>query len=337
MLKPGVGGTGDDDMIVIEHGARGRVYRALEVGIAGRGAARWIHASIIVLIVANVVAVIMESNRALAVEWGPWFRGFEVFSVCVFTVEYVLRNWAIVESDHYGPMGPIRGRVRFALSPMSLVDLLAILPFYLSVLIPVDLRFVRVLRLLRLLKLAHYFSGLNVFLRVLRVQLPALAAAFLVMIVMVLFAAILMFMLENESQPDRFQNIGDAIWWSVVTLTTVGYGDSVPVTAAGKVLGVVIMLLGVGTVALPAALLAARFSDEIQRRRDELADQIADFMGDGWMTTVEREEVDRLGRELGLSDAAIQRMVERNRRRGPEAETCPHCGRDLAPGPTPRE
>jgi len=148
---------------------------------------------------------------------------------------------------------------------------------------------------------------------------------------MVLFAAILMFMLENQAQPDTFRNIGDAIWWSVVTLTTVGYGDTVPLTAAGKVLGVVIMLLGVGTVALPAALLAATFSDEIQRRRDDLADQIADFMGDGWMSSVEREEIDRVGGELGLSDSAIQRMVERGRNHRPAVEECPHCGEKIAP------
>jgi len=316
-------------MILIQESLRRRVYKTLEVGIAGRGLARWIHASVIVLIVANVAAVIMESNRSLAADWAPWFRGFEVFSVCVFTIEYVLRNWAIVESERYGRLGPVRGRVRFALSPMSLVDLLAILPFYLSVFVPVDLRFVRVLRLLRLLKLAHYFRGLNVFLRVLRVQSPALAAASLVMVVMVLFAAILMFMLENQAQPDAFRNIGDAIWWSVVTLTTVGYGDTVPLTTAGKVLGVVIMLLGVGTVALPAAMLAATFSEEIQQRRDDLADQIADFMGDGWMSSVEREEIDRLGGELGLSDSAIQRMVERSRSHRPGVETCPHCGEKI--------
>jgi voltage-gated potassium channel len=317
-------------MIMIEESFRHRVYRTLDTGISGRGPARWIHGSIIALIIANVAAVILESDRSIAADWAPWFRGFEIFSVIVFTVEYALRNWAVVESDHYGRLGPVRGRVRFALTPLALVDLLAILPFYLATLLPVDLRFVRVLRLLRLLKLAHYFSGLDVFLRVLRVQLPALAAASLVMVVMVLFAAILMFMFENAAQPDAFRNIGDAIWWSVVTLTTVGYGDTVPATAAGKVLGVVIMLLGVGTVALPAALLAARFSDEIQRRRGELAEQIQNYMGDGWMTSMEREEIDRLGHELGLSDASIQKMVDRSRSHPPDEQTCPHCGKKLS-------
>lgn len=98
-------------MILIQESLRRRVYKTLEVGIAGRGLARWIHASVIVLIVANVAAVIMESNRSLAADWAPWFRGFEVFSVCVFTIEYVLRNWAIVESERYGRLGPVRGRV----------------------------------------------------------------------------------------------------------------------------------------------------------------------------------------------------------------------------------
>jgi voltage-gated potassium channel len=215
-------------------------------------------------------------------------------------------------------------------SPVALIDLLAILPFYLGFLFKADLRFLRILRLLRLLKLGHYFPGIDVFLYVLRVQLPALAAASLVMVVLILFSACLMFMLEGGAQPDAFGTVGSAIWWAVVTLTTVGYGDITPVTTLGKVLGTVIMLLGVGTVALPAAMLAGRFSEEIQARRGQLETLIARYIGDGQLDAEEQEEIRRLGRDLGMPEEAVDQIVAGQQAKAGRVIKCPHCGRGFS-------
>ena len=310
---------------------RGKTFRALEIGLAGRGPIRLIHLFIILLILANVAAVVLESYPPYADRFGRAFWVFELISVAIFSVEYVLRMWCIVEAPRYRSVSPLRARLRYMMSPIALIDLLAILPFYLGFLFKVDLRFLRVLRLLRLLKLGHYFPGIDVFLYVLRVQLPALAAASLVMVVLILFSACLMFMLESAAQPEAFGTVGSAIWWAVVTLTTVGYGDMTPVTTLGKALGTVIMLLGVGTVALPAAMLAGRFSEEIQARRGQLETLIARYIGDGRLDPEEQEEIRRLGRDLGMPEEAVDQIVAGQREKAGRTISCPHCGRGFSP------
>jgi len=310
---------------------RHRVYLGLEIGLAGRGAIRWLHAFIILLILANVAAVVLESYPPYMDTFGQGFWWFEVFSVAVFSLEYLARMWSVVEAPRYKGISPAAARFRYGLSPMALIDLAAILPFYLAFLVPVDLRFLRILRLLRLLKLSHYFPGLDVFLHVLRVQLPSLMAASLVMLVLILFSACLMFILENEAQPDAFNSVGESIWWSVVTLTTVGYGDVTPVTPLGKVLGAIIMLLGVGTVALPAAMLAGRFSEEIQNRRGQLERLVAEMIDDGKLESSERTEIDRVGRELGIPAESGQQSIMGQRQRRRAEAICPHCGKSFHP------
>lgn len=311
---------------------RQKAFRGLEVGLAGRGPIRLIHAFIILLILANVAAVMLQSYPPYAAAYDHAFWLFELFSVIVFSIEYVARLWCIVEAPRYRGLSPARARMRYALSPLALIDLAAILPFYLSFLFTVDLRFLRVLRLLRLLKLSHYFPGLDVFLYVLRVQLPSLAAASLVMLVLILFSACLMFLLEGDAQPEQFGSVAASVWWAVVTLTTVGYGDITPVTSLGKVLGAIIMLLGVGTVALPAAMLAGRFSEEIQSRRSQLESLVADYLGDGFLGSGEREEIERVGRDLGIPEEAVEQIMERQRARKSSDTYCPHCGKPLGGG-----
>jgi voltage-gated potassium channel len=311
---------------------RQKVFRGLEVGLAARGPIRLVHAFIILLIMANVAAVMLQSYPPYALAYDRAFWLFELFSVAIFSVEYVARLWCIVEAPRYRGLTPARARMRYALSPLALIDLAAILPFYLSFIFTADLRFLRVLRLLRLLKLSHYFPGLDVFLYVLRVQLPSLAAASLVMLVLILFSACLMFLLEGQAQPEAFGSVAAAVWWAVVTLTTVGYGDITPVTSLGKVLGAVIMLLGVGTVALPAAMLAGRFSEEIQSRRNQLESLVEEYLGDGRLGVAEREDIERVGRELGIPEETVEQIMARHRARSGKAIVCPHCGRAIDRG-----
>ena len=226
----------------------------------------WYDTSLAVLIVLNVVAVVLESVEPIGRAFGSYFYAFEVFSVAIFTVEYVLRLWSCTVDPRYSE--PLVGRVRYALTPMVLIDFFSFAPFYL-VSLPLDLRFLRILRLLRLLrvlKLGRYSTSLTLVARVLRRKASDLVAAVIVLLVMLVLASSVMYYVERDAQPDVFSSIPAAMWWGVATFTTVGYGDVYPVTPLGKLAGSIIAILGIGVFAIPAGILASGFSEECDRR-----------------------------------------------------------------------
>jgi voltage-gated potassium channel len=246
---------------------RREVHDILEVGGGAHPAGRVINAFIIVLIILNAVAFAAETVDHLADRYGRFFDAFNVFSVAVFTVEYLLRIWSAVDIPMLSRMNPWQARLRFALRPIMLIDLMAILPFYLQFLIPIDLRILRVLRLFRLLMLVRYSPALQTLGRVLADEYRALLGALLVMLVLLLFSSTAVYFLERDGQPDVFGSIPASAWWAISTLTTVGYGDALPATPWGRVLGGFVMLLGVGMFALPIAIIAAGFSLESARHQ----------------------------------------------------------------------
>ena len=247
-----------------------RVYEIVECPpreADGRTAFDYFDFFIVALIIANVLAVMLETVEQVAAPYDRLFRGFEVFSVVVFTVEYLLRLWACTADPRYS--GALRGRLRFVLSPMALIDLLAILPFYVEF-AALDLRFVRSLRLFRLFrvfKLARYSASMRTLVRVIESKKEELLVTLFVVIVMLVFASSAMYYAEHDAQPDKFDSIPSSLWWGVATLTTVGYGDVFPITPLGKLLGGLIAVLGVGIFALPTGILASGFSEELQKRR----------------------------------------------------------------------
>lgn len=224
---------------------------------------------IILLIVLNVLAVIIEPS----IQDGRFLqslRTFENISIVVFTVEYLLRIW--VADMWYPHKGKLVARLLFILSPMALVDLVAILPFYLPFLISVDLRVLRILRVFRLfrvLKINRYTTALSSLGKVVKAKADQLMSALFVIIVLMVMASVLMFNVENVVQPDKFTDVFDAMWWAVATLTTVGYGDIYPITAAGKVMSAVIAVLGIGIVAIPTGIIASGFTEQVQSKHQE--------------------------------------------------------------------
>ncbi|OFW72014.1 MAG: hypothetical protein A2W02_02460 [Alphaproteobacteria bacterium RBG_16_64_48] len=246
---------------------RRQVHDILEVGGEAHPAGRAVNVFIVVLIFLNAIAFAAETVDDLAARYGPYFHALNVFSVIVFTVEYVLRVWSAVDIPMLSRLPPWRARLRFALRPIMLIDLFAFLPFYLQWIVPLDLRVLRVLRLFRLLKLVRYSPALQTLGRVLADEYRALLGALLVMLVLLLFASTAIYFLEREAQPDKFGSIPAAAWWALSTLTTVGYGDVVPVTPWGKVVGGIVMLLGVCMFALPIAIIATGFSLESARHQ----------------------------------------------------------------------
>ena len=245
---------------------KNRLYRLLDGSDQEDIAGQAVNFFLVYLILFNVLAVIFESVDEIGLRYAAYFEVFEVFSVIVFSVEYSLRIWSCTEDPQSTHRGPVADRLRYALSPMAIIDFLAIAPFYVSMLFAIDLRFLRVFRLLRLLKLTRYSPAIEMLGRVLYNERRALFSALLIMLVLLVFASSLMHLIEHEAQPDAFGSIPAAMWWAVVTLTTVGYGDAAPVTPLGQLLGGFVTILGVGTFALPAGILASGFAQEVKRR-----------------------------------------------------------------------
>ncbi|MGZ5862971.1 MAG: cyclic nucleotide-gated ion channel [Methyloceanibacter sp.] len=248
-------------------GWRREVHDLLEVGGDAHPAGRLVNAFIIVLIILNAIAFAADTVPALAERYAVEFEAFNIFSVIVFTIEYVLRVWSAVEIPMLSRLPRWQARLRFATRPMMIIDLLAFFPWYLHWIFPMDLRILRLFRLFRLLKLVRYSPAPQTLGRVIADEYRALLGALLVILVLLLFSATAMYYLEREAQPDKFGSIPDAAWWALATLTTVGYGDVVPITPWGKMLGGVVMLLGVGMIALPVAIIATGFSQESSRHQ----------------------------------------------------------------------
>lgn len=246
---------------------RRTIHDILEVGGDAHPAGYVVNAFIITLIVLNAIAFGAETVPDIAQRFGPLLNTFNTLSVAVFTIEYLLRVWSCVEIPMLSRLPPWRARVRFATRPIMIIDMMAILPWYLHQIIPLDLRVLRVLRLFRLLKLVRYSPALQTLGRVLADEYRALIGALLVMLVLLLFASSIMYFLEREVQPDVFGSVPDAAWWALATLTTVGYGDAVPLTPLGKVFGGVVMVLGLCMFALPIAIIATGFSQESNRHQ----------------------------------------------------------------------
>lgn len=284
---------------------------------------------IILLIFCNVTAVILESHGPYRKQFGAHFQIFELFSVVVFTIEYLGRIWSCIELEKFKSQGSVIGRIKYAFSPLAIIDLLAILPFYLSFFFAIDMRYLRMLRMLRLLKLSHYFKGLDIFLTVIRKEIITIATVILTVFIMVIMSASLMYTLEHTAQPDAFQDIPHAIWWAVVTMTTVGYGDVTPVTFAGRLLAGFIMLLGVGVVALPAGMLAARFGEEIQMRKDRMRTHVLHALEDGQIDNWEMIELEKTARQLGIPTDSLNRLIDLHKVQRQHHSKCPHCGKKI--------
>ncbi len=249
---------------------RNRVWEIMEVARPGDSASRAFDIFILALIFLNVAAVILETVDSANIRFGEFLHWFEVVSVCVFTVEYVGRLWSCVTDERF--KGVIFGRARFVFRAMSLIDLIAILPFYLPF-VGIDMRFVRVLRLLRIVRVAkvgRYYSGLQLLGRVLKAKKEELVLTTAIMFLLLIFSASLVYYCEHADQPELYPNIPETMWWAVVTLTTVGYGDIYPITPIGKLIAAGIAVLGIGMFALPTGILGAGFVEEIQKKKTGL-------------------------------------------------------------------
>ncbi len=222
------------------------------------------------LIILNVLSIILESYKELKNDYNHEFYYFELFSIVIFSIEYLLRLWS---SDFdYKKGNYLTKKLKFITSKFGLIDLLSILPFYLPLIFPFDLRVIRVLRLFRLLrifKLGRFSKSMKTIASVLKETRDDLVITLFVAIVLLVLSSTLMYYIESDAQPEKFESIGQAMWWSVATLTTVGYGDVYPITGIGKFLSAVIALIGIGFVALPTGIISSAFISKIQIEKKE--------------------------------------------------------------------
>jgi voltage-gated potassium channel len=244
---------------------RRRVYVILERETPGDRVAAMVHRFLVVLILCNVAGSIIDTIPAVNVAYDPWFDAFESWSLGVFALEYALRLWAAPEGLVFYTRAPWRQRWQWMTSPIGLIDLLAIAPFVISQLFDVDLRVIVLLRLLRFFKIARYSPGFQSLIDSVRVERHALGACLVILTSIILMSAGLMYVVEHDAQPDKFGSIPDAMWWAAATVSTVGYGDVVPITALGRVFGVMTMISGLLMLALPAGIVATSFAGIINR------------------------------------------------------------------------
>ncbi len=293
-----------------------RIYTIIERGEKHDKKSIYFDYFIIILVILSVISTIWESYPEANKNYGKYFHWFELFSISIFTIEYLLRLWtAPLKFPH---LSTWKAYLKYIFSFIALVDLIAILPFYLPFLGVSDLRLLRMMRLLRLLrvfKLNRYSRALNLVYDVLKEKGEELITTVFFALILLLVSSTLMYYVEHETNPKGFPNIIATLWWAVVTLTTVGYGDVVPVTMLGKILNGATALIGIGVVALPTSILSAGFLEKVEERK-----------------RLEKERKTQLEKQL------LQELRERNGETEEENENsnhsahlcyCPHCGGKL--------
>ena len=295
-----------------------RALEVLEPGRSGDLYSKITDYLIAALVILNIMAVTLESVSDFSVTYASQFYFFEVFSVAIFSVEYLLRVWACAARSD--PSTRLFGsyRLGYIFSFSGLIDLVSIIPFYLQALFPgLDLRVLRTLRLLRIFKLSNYNTAIeDLFSAIYEERKSFIAALYLLVIAFVLTSSLIYFA-ETKAQPDKFGSIPDSMYWSLITLTTVGYGDVSPVTWIGKVISIITALMGVSVVALLTGILANAFSNQIARRKMIFEDQIREALQDGVVDAVESRSLEALRKEFGLSPQqadALMRHVQREKR-----------------------
>jgi len=249
---------------------RKRLYQIFTPGGAGGLSEKIFEVLLVIIIILNIAAIILDSVPEIHDDYKAMFYRFEMFSVFFFTLEYIGRVYSIVERPKF--KSSVNGRIKYILTPMAIIDLLAFLPFY-FIFLPLDLRFLRIFRLMglfRMFKIARYMKALDIFKRVISERKEQLVLSILFIVFVLIIISSIMYYVERGTQPEAFSSIPATMWWGVSTLTTVGYGDIVPMTTLGKALGGLFAIIGVGLFALPAGILSSGFYEvfrEKERKR----------------------------------------------------------------------
>lgn len=247
-----------------------RIFEIIEKSKQGDTPSLLFDIFIMILISLNIISVFIETFK-ISQLITLVLKRFEIFSIVIFSIEYVLRVWTA--PFIYPEKSSNRARIKYIFSFMALIDLLAILPFYIPFILPIDLRILRALRmfrLLRLLKFNRYTKAIRNVFDVLKFKSIELISSMFIVIILMLISSALMYSIEGNVQPDKFQNAFSGLWWAIATFTTVGYGDIYPITIAGKILGGIVSLLGIGLVAVPTGIISSGFMELNDKKKEQI-------------------------------------------------------------------
>jgi len=266
---------------------------------------------IVLWVLISVTCVILESVESINYYFHVEFIIIDTIAVAIFSTEFLMRIYSCTEDPKYQHW--LAGRINFSRQFSSLIDIVAIAPFFLESLLDhlFDLRFLRVFRLMRLFKLGRHSAATKSLFYVIQREWPVMKAAIFIMLMLVMLAACLGYLFEHEAQPDKFENIPQSIYWAVITLASVGYGDISPVTPAGRTITIILALLGIGIFAIPAAILASAFSDQLRIERETMKQELYEMLGDGKISPEERTIIDAEAKRLHLSKAEVDRLLEK--------------------------
>jgi len=245
-----------------------KIYELVERGSFGKKHNLYFDYFIASLIILNVIAIAIESISTLNTNHLKIFKVFEVVSLLIFTIEYLLRLY--VADLIYPRKKKINSIISFVFSPLGLIDLFAILPFYIPFIIPFDLRFIRLFRLfrfIRVFKIARYNKALKLIVDVFKERKTELGMTFFIAFIILVIASFLMYFIEGKIQPEVFKNVFSSFWWALSTLTTVGYGDIYPITTLGKIISAFVSVLGIGIVALPTGIISSGFISKLNKSK----------------------------------------------------------------------
>jgi voltage-gated potassium channel len=251
------------------HKTKAKVHGLLHPELVQTKQVRMLNGFIILLIILNVLAVMLETVPSIHEPYAHFFKAFDTISVIIFTIEYILRVWSSNHDPKY--KHSLYGRIRYMLSAGALIDLLAILPFYIHVVVGLDLRVLRLLRLMRFLRLFHltaFMHSAQLVRNVFKKRADDLKLSFVIVSFVIIIASCLVYFAEHTTQPEIFSSIPATVWWAIVTITTTGYGDMIPVTPLGQTIASIISLAAVAVVALPAGIITAGFLEEIRKSKN---------------------------------------------------------------------
>jgi voltage-gated potassium channel Kch len=293
---------------------RGKVYALLEpTGHSGK-LHTYVDNFIMFWVLVSIVSVVLESVDSVHQVLRTEFRVIDVLSFSIFTIEYLARLYAAPENPQYRHTW--LPRWGYARSGPALIDLVTILPFLLERFLPfqIDLRFLRVFRLARLLKLTRYTTAAGTLYKVVRREWQVIMAAVFVMMLLVVLTASMGYIFEHDAQPDKFENIPQSIYWAVVTLASVGYGDISPITPMGRLLTVILALMGIGIFAIPAGLLASAFTDQLRIEREAFkAKLLHAYHNEGKLDAKARAILAEETERLHLSPEDVKRLTDEAR------------------------
>lgn len=262
------------------------------------------------LVLANMVAVVLESVPAIDHRYQQAFVWFDTVSIFFFSIEYILRVWTAADNHRARQSTAAGRRLHYMLGFHGLIDLVAILPFFLQSLMPgLDLRVLRVIRVLRILKLSHYSTALEDLIASIYAERDSFISALYLLALSILITSCLMYYAEHHVQPAQFGTIPDAMWWAIITITTVGYGDAVPITVYGKLIGAITALSGVFTLAMLTGIVASAFATRVRRQEIEFTSEVEELVRDGLVHAKERRTIEHLRQEFGITEEHAKAIV----------------------------